>query len=158
RVPAAVAPAVPHHARHRRRHFRPDAIPGNQHDGGRQVYHLLESAFAAASLARVSPFVNPAGSRIRFQAVEPHRSIMISAPAPKLCPDDFPSVRMKIVVVDGRTLAADDLSWDALRELGTVELHDRSTEAEVSARVRGAAVLIAKKAPVSAAVSDRAAK
>lgn len=65
---------------------------------------------------------------------------------------------MKIVVLDGRTLSADDNPWTALHELGTVELHDRSTEAEVAARARGAAVLITNKAPVRAAVIEQAAE
>lgn len=58
--------------------------------------------------------------------------------------------REKIVVLDGRTLSADDNPWTALRELGEVEIYQRSSEEEVLARSRGAAVLIVNKAPVIA--------
>ena len=57
---------------------------------------------------------------------------------------------MKIVVLDAYTLGADGNSWAPLEQLGAVELHDRSTEAEVSARARAADVLITNKAPVRA--------
>ncbi len=61
---------------------------------------------------------------------------------------------MKIVVLDGYTLAADGNSWGALLPLGTVEVHDRSTPAEVAARAPGAAVLITNKARIPAEVID----
>jgi glycerate dehydrogenase len=40
---------------------------------------------------------------------------------------------MKIVVLDGRTLAAGGNSWADLDRLGEVELYDRSTPDEVLA-------------------------
>ena len=49
---------------------------------------------------------------------------------------------MKIVVLDGATLAADGNSWEPLRRLGEVEVHDRSSPGEVRERARGAAVLV----------------
>lgn len=61
---------------------------------------------------------------------------------------------MKIVVLDGYTLAADGNSWDGLLPLGKVEVHDRSCPAEVAERSRGAAVLITNKARIPAAVID----
>jgi glycerate dehydrogenase len=61
---------------------------------------------------------------------------------------------MKIVVLDGHTLAADGNSWDALEALGEVEVHDRSSAGEVAARARGASVLITNKARVPAEVID----
>jgi glycerate dehydrogenase len=61
---------------------------------------------------------------------------------------------MKIVVLDGRTLAADGLSWAALGALGEVELYDRSSPAEVVARSREATVLVTNKAAVGAAAID----
>src|SRR5690349_17479844 len=61
---------------------------------------------------------------------------------------------MKIVVLDGRTLAADGGSWAALEPLGEVAAYDRSTPEEVLQRSRGAAVLITNKARVSAEVID----
>ncbi len=61
---------------------------------------------------------------------------------------------MRIVVLDGHTLAADGNSWDALHALGTVMAFDRSSPGEVHERSRGAAVLVTNKAPVPAAVID----
>jgi glycerate dehydrogenase len=63
---------------------------------------------------------------------------------------------MKIVVLDGYTLAADGNSWSVLEPLGEVEIYDRSTPAEVQERARPAAVLITNKTPVSAEVIDSA--
>jgi glycerate dehydrogenase len=57
---------------------------------------------------------------------------------------------MKIVVLDGGTLAADGNSWSGLAMLGAVEAHDRSTADEARARARDAAVLIVNKVPVRA--------
>src|SRR5262245_17769089 len=57
---------------------------------------------------------------------------------------------MRIVVLDGRTLAADGNSWAALEGLGEVELFDRSSADEVRVRSRDAAVLVTNKAPVRA--------
>jgi glycerate dehydrogenase len=63
---------------------------------------------------------------------------------------------MKIVVLDGHTLAADGNSWAALLPLGEVEIHERSAPDEVSARARSAAILITNKALVRAAVIEEA--
>jgi glycerate dehydrogenase len=65
---------------------------------------------------------------------------------------------VKIVVLDGATLAADGGSWAGLEPLGDVELHDRSTPEEVLLRSRGAAVLITNKARVSAEAIDQSAE
>jgi len=62
---------------------------------------------------------------------------------------------MRIVVIDGRTLAADDNPWDALHALGEVELYDRSTLEEVAVRAAGAAILITNKARVSGRVIEQ---
>jgi glycerate dehydrogenase len=59
---------------------------------------------------------------------------------------------MKIVVLDGYTLAADGNSWDALLPLGEAEIHDRSVPAQVAERARSASVLITNKACISAEV------
>jgi glycerate dehydrogenase len=61
---------------------------------------------------------------------------------------------MKIVVLDGYTLAADGNSWGALLPLGAVEIHDRSSPREVAERARGASVLITNKARIPAEVID----
>jgi glycerate dehydrogenase len=60
----------------------------------------------------------------------------------------------RIVVLDGYTLAGDGNSWAALQRLGEVEVHDRSTAAEVRERARPAAVLVTNKAPVRAGAID----
>jgi glycerate dehydrogenase len=63
---------------------------------------------------------------------------------------------MKIVVLDGYTLAAGGNSWAPLGALGAVEAHDRSTPDEVCARARSATVLITNKALVSAEAIEAA--
>jgi len=63
---------------------------------------------------------------------------------------------MKIVVLDGRTLAAEGNSWAVLQQLGEVEVHDHSTLEEVASRSNAAAILVTNKAPVPADVIERA--
>lgn len=55
---------------------------------------------------------------------------------------------MKIVVLDGYTLNPGDNPWDELAELGELEVHDRTPEAEVVARAQGAEILLTNKTPV----------
>jgi glycerate dehydrogenase len=57
---------------------------------------------------------------------------------------------MKIVVLDGYTLNPGDLSWDALRRLGTVEIHDRTPATQILERAAGADILLTNKTPLSA--------
>ncbi len=57
---------------------------------------------------------------------------------------------MKIVVLDGYCLNPGDLSWDALRELGEVVVHDRTPAAEVVSRALGAAAVLTNKTPLTA--------
>lgn len=61
---------------------------------------------------------------------------------------------MRIVVLDGHTLDAPDRPWNALQAHGTVEVHDRSSPAEVSARAQGAGILVTNKARIPAEVID----
>ncbi len=49
---------------------------------------------------------------------------------------------MKIVILDGRTLAPERAAWAGLDRFGDVELYDVSLGEEVAARASGAAVLI----------------
>lgn len=56
----------------------------------------------------------------------------------------------KIVVLDGYTLQPGDLSWDGLRALGEVEVHDRTSADQILERARGAAVLLTNKTPLRA--------
>ncbi|MDX2226941.1 MAG: D-2-hydroxyacid dehydrogenase [Verrucomicrobiae bacterium] len=52
---------------------------------------------------------------------------------------------MKIVVLDGRTLNPGDLSWEPLRGLGTLEVHDRTTPSELTDRISRADVILTNK-------------
>jgi len=52
----------------------------------------------------------------------------------------------KIVILDGHTLNPGDLSWDAIRALGELEVYDRSPQDQVVARARGASIILANKA------------
>jgi glycerate dehydrogenase len=58
---------------------------------------------------------------------------------------------MKIVVLDGYCLNPGDLSWDALREVASVEIHERTADDQVAARAAGADMVLTNKAPLSAA-------
>ena len=57
--------------------------------------------------------------------------------------------KMNIVIVDGYTLNPGDLSWAGLEELGTVEIHDRSTTKELLGRSANADIILTNKAPIS---------
>jgi glycerate dehydrogenase len=64
---------------------------------------------------------------------------------------------MKIVVLDGYCLNPGDLSWDALRRFGDVQVFDRSAPEEVPARIAGAGIVLINKIPLPAAILRRAA-
>lgn len=57
---------------------------------------------------------------------------------------------MKIVVLDSYALNPGDLSWDALSELGTCEIHERTAPEDIVARAAGAEVVLSNKCPLSA--------
>ncbi|HYI97699.1 MAG TPA: D-2-hydroxyacid dehydrogenase [Bryobacteraceae bacterium] len=57
---------------------------------------------------------------------------------------------MKIVVLDGYALNPGDLSWDALKAIGSVEVHDRTNESDVVTRAQGADAVLTNKTPLSA--------
>jgi glycerate dehydrogenase len=57
---------------------------------------------------------------------------------------------MKIVILDGHAINPGDLSWDALRELGSLEVFDRTPENAIVLRAREAEVLLTTRAPLSA--------
>lgn len=63
---------------------------------------------------------------------------------------------MKIVVLDGQTMGMSVGAWDALRQLGELEVYDLSTPDEVMARARTAEILLTNKASVPAEVIDNA--
>ena len=57
---------------------------------------------------------------------------------------------MRIVILDGHVVNPGDLSWDALRVLGDLEVFDRSAESEVVNRARAADALLTVRTPLSA--------
>lgn len=56
---------------------------------------------------------------------------------------------MKIVVLDGYTLNPGDISWDGLKALGDVTIHDRTPADKVVERAAGAEVIFTNKTPVT---------
>src|SRR2546427_11547349 len=56
---------------------------------------------------------------------------------------------MKIVVLDGFTLNPGDLSWDDLRLLGSCEIYDRTTPADVLVRAVEAEILLTNKTDIT---------
>ncbi|QEH38194.1 Glycerate dehydrogenase [Aquisphaera giovannonii] len=55
---------------------------------------------------------------------------------------------MKIVILDGRTLAPDRAAWAGLEEFGEVVYHDVSTAEQVVERAAGATVVATNKTPI----------
>lgn len=51
----------------------------------------------------------------------------------------------KIIVLDGYTLNPGDLSWQALKSLGNIEIFDRTPQTEVLLRAKDAEILIVNK-------------
>ena len=57
---------------------------------------------------------------------------------------------MKIVILDGYALNPGDLSWDALKNFGTVTYYDRTpTEAEAIQRIGDAEIVLTNKVPIT---------
>jgi glycerate dehydrogenase len=56
---------------------------------------------------------------------------------------------MKIVILDGYTLNPGDLSWDGLKKLGDVVVHDRTPVDKVVERATGAEIVFTNKTPVT---------
>ena len=56
---------------------------------------------------------------------------------------------MKIVVLDGYALNPGDLSWEKIKELGELEIYERTPEEKILERARGAEVLLTNKTPLS---------
>jgi glycerate dehydrogenase len=57
---------------------------------------------------------------------------------------------MKIVILDGHAINPGDLSWDALRSLGDLEVFDRTPEDTIVLRAREAEAVLTTRAPLSA--------
>ncbi len=56
---------------------------------------------------------------------------------------------MKIVILDGHAINPGDLSWDTLRDLGSLEVFDRTAENLIVPRAQEAEVLLTTRAPLS---------
>jgi glycerate dehydrogenase len=56
---------------------------------------------------------------------------------------------MKIVILDGHAINPGDLSWDPLRDLGSLEVFDRTAEDVIVPRAREAEVLLTTRTPLS---------
>jgi len=56
---------------------------------------------------------------------------------------------MKIAILDGYCLNPGDLSWDAFRQFGVVEVFDRTPAEDVVARARGAEAVLVNKTPLT---------
>src|SRR6267154_1794842 len=59
---------------------------------------------------------------------------------------------MKLTILDGYCTNPGDLSWDALRRFGEVEVFDRTRADEVLERAAGAAIVLMNKTPLPGAV------
>lgn len=55
---------------------------------------------------------------------------------------------MKIVILDGYTLNPGDLSWDELKKLGDVVIHDRTPADKVVERAKDAEIAFTNKTPI----------
>src|SRR5687768_2092377 len=56
---------------------------------------------------------------------------------------------MKIVVLDGYTLNPGDISWDGLKTLGDVTIHERTPADKVVERAAGAEIVFTNKTPIN---------
>jgi glycerate dehydrogenase len=57
---------------------------------------------------------------------------------------------MKIVILDGHAVNPGDLSWEALRTFGELEVFDRTAENQIVTRAREADLLLTTRTPLSA--------
>ena len=59
---------------------------------------------------------------------------------------------MKIVVLDGHALNPGDLSWDALRAIGELQVFDRTADDQIVARAQDAEIVLTTKTRLSAQI------
>ena len=59
---------------------------------------------------------------------------------------------MKIVVLDGHALNPGDLSWEPLREIGQLQVFDRTAEDQVVARAQDAEIVLTTRTSLSAKI------
>ena len=62
---------------------------------------------------------------------------------------------MNIVILDGYTLNPGDLSWEGLKKLGDLTIHDRTAPADVVSRSGDADIVFTNKTPVDAAALEQ---
>lgn len=62
---------------------------------------------------------------------------------------------MNIVILDGYTLNPGDLSWDGLKKLGDLTIHDRTAPVDVVSRSINADIVFTNKTPVDAAALEQ---
>lgn len=62
---------------------------------------------------------------------------------------------MNIVILDGYTLNPGDLSWEGLKKLGSLTVHDRTAPADVVSRSKDADLVFTNKTPVDAAALEQ---
>lgn len=62
---------------------------------------------------------------------------------------------MKIVVLDGHALNPGDLSWDVLRQFGSVRVYDRTPDALIPERIGDAEIILLNKTPITAQVLEQ---
>ena len=63
-----------------------------------------------------------------------------------------PTLRPRIVVLDGHTLNPGDLDWRSIEALGELTVHARSTDEQITARAAGAEILLTNKTSVTAEI------
>ncbi len=61
----------------------------------------------------------------------------------------------KIVVLDGYTLNPGDLSWERLKDLGSVEIYDRTQEDQIEERIGECEIVITNKTPITRELLER---
>lgn len=61
---------------------------------------------------------------------------------------------MKIVILDGVTINPGDLSWDALKEIGEVQIYERTSGDELTERIGDAEAIFTSKNKITGQVMD----
>jgi glycerate dehydrogenase len=62
---------------------------------------------------------------------------------------------LKIVVLDGRAVNPGDLSWDLLRPLGELTVHNYTEKEDIFEHAQGADILLTNKTPISAELIEK---
>jgi glycerate dehydrogenase len=62
---------------------------------------------------------------------------------------------INIVVLDGYTLNPGDLDWGSLEQLGSVTVHERTSQADIVERAANADIVLTNKTPLSSALLEQ---